>query len=592
MKATAIFSLIGLAATACSGTVSPAPGDQRSWALEFGMRLEQPDGKTPAEVRLSGELIMTISASRPAEYDASVEIAGARIRGAAGTSVPQEAAGELERRIGRRFWGTWRSDGTLLAVHFYKDVSPADRNLLQTILTEAQFVRPPSAEPVWTVLERDGAGAYLAIYQQAAPATVIKRRLKYVETTGVAGAPSGALQIAVDRSELRFTFDARGQIASLDGSDRAKIVMPVESAGSLTASMEIHLSALHTGRADNLIGSLAAAQPDVENLPVVTHRTDPEVARRQRDEQLIAGRSTESLLSAAFTAASDNQLPDRLAALFRRRPEAASDALAMLQSRGPLTRLTDALGRSSAPAAVKTLGVLARDESRPVRLRVDALIGLAMGEHASLEAMKLAAGLLDDTDRSVAAAACMVAGALARSGRTEHPRDADALDHDMIERYRAAADDDRKLAVLLAGLGNSASPAAAAVIEPAAHDPRPVVRGAAVRALRLVQGNEIDGLLSEAIGGDSDASVRAGALLAAGFHHHSAPALNTAVIEAARTDSADFVRSAAVTLLARAEYSSPHTSETLAWIAANDASPRIRRQAREALAGREAAVHP
>jgi hypothetical protein len=574
--------LIVAAPAGRAATASHTAGDQRTWALDFHVRLEQPGGRQPVEVRIEGDLLLTISAVRPGEYDAAIEIARARVVGDGGPGVQAGAGEELRRRIERRFWATYGDDGTLLMVHFFKDVSPSDRNVLQLILTETQFVRPASAGPVWTTIERDGAGSYLAIYQQVASNAVLKRKLKYVETGGVAGAPSGALRVALDGSELRFAFDAQGEVTALDGSNRVKIGVPVANADQISASMEVHLTNLRRSQAASLIGSLAAALPHVVSLPVVTHQSDPEVARRQRDEQLLDGQSTESLLKAAFNGAADATLADRLAALFRRRPEAARAALALLQAHGRQTRVTDALGRAGSPAATATLGSLAREKSGSTPLRVDALIGLAMAEHASLESMHIAAALLDDADTPVASAARMVAGALARAGRAEHPTEADAIDAALIERYRRAADE-RNLSSLLAGLGNSASPAAAALIEEALRDSRPAVRAVAVRALRLTQGPEIDGLLSHAMTSDSDAGVRTGAVFAAGFHYPLDSTLGDAVLQAARTDPADSVRSSAVTLLARTAGKSAQVSETLAWIAANDTRPGIRRQAREAL---------
>jgi hypothetical protein len=585
----AIAMLTGLVATGRAAIISPAPGDQRTWTLDFRVALEQPGGKAPDEVRLSGELILTISATRPEEYDAAAEIAEARVTGNAATGVPSGAAEELRRRIGRRFWGTWRNDGALLAVHFYRDVSAGDRNLLQMILTETQFVRPASAEHTWTTLERDAAGSYLASYQQVESNVVVKRKLKYVETSGVAGATAGALRVLLEQSELRFALDNEGRVAGLDGSDRVKIGLPVDKAEPLSASMDVHLGSPRQSQAPNLIGSLAAALPEVVSLPVVTHALDTEAARNQRDEELLNGRTTESLLEAAFSGSSDATLRDRLTAMFRRRPEAAGAALALLRKRGPQSRLTDALGGSGSRAAAEALAALARDPSLPTALRVDGLTGLALTQHPSAESMRVPVDLLDDADARVASAARILAGALARAGRAGYPQEADAIDAALIERYRKTVDE-KELADLLGGLGNSASAEAGVVIEAALRDSRISVRAVAVRALRLTRGPQVDRLLSTALTTDSDPRVRAGAIFAAGFRHPLDSALSEAVLRAARTDASDAVRSSAVTLLARAPHASPQIVETLAWVAENDTKLGIRRQARQALeSGRAAA---
>jgi HEAT repeat protein len=576
--AVAIF----LAGLALPAEGADQEGDRRSWALDFRARLEQPGGGQPVEIRIEGDLISTIAATRPGEYDAAIEISRAHVDGDAGTTAAKDAIEGLEYRLERRFWATYRTDGMLLSLHFFRDVSPADRNLLQAVLTETQFVRPEPAEPVWTMTERDGAGSYLAIYQPAPGNAIIKRKLKYLDPPEPVGASAGMLRVALDRSETRFRFDAAGGIAGVDGSNEVRIGVAVENGEQLSARTEVHLSNLRRSRAPELIGSLAATTPGVETLPVETHRTDPEVARRKRDAQLLEGHSTESLLEAAFSGAKDEDLADRLAALFRRRPEAAQAALVLLRAHGRQTRVTDALGRSGSPPAVEALGRLARDKSVAAQLRVDAIVGLAMSERASLEAMHIAAGMLDDADARVASAARMMAGALARSGRGEHAAEAKAIDTALIARYKAASEQS-DLSSLLAGLGNSASPAAAETIEQALGDSRPAVRAAAVRALRLAAGGEVDGLLSHAMESDADANVRASAIFAAGFHHPFDSSLGRAVIRAARNDASDSVRSSAVALLGRARNKTPEISETLASIAANDVKPGIRHQAQEAL---------
>ncbi|HYM07626.1 MAG TPA: hypothetical protein VEU11_13795, partial [Terriglobales bacterium] len=156
-------------------------GAQRRWKLDFQTRLEQPAGP-PVEVALTGEWTSTIVAARSGEYDAALELAGVHLTGNVGGNVPPEAVQQTEKRLSRRFWATYLNDGTLLKIHFFKDVSPSDRNLLQMVTAEAQFVRPDASKMVWNTLERDGAGNYLAIYNWVKPEAVVKRKLKYVHT--------------------------------------------------------------------------------------------------------------------------------------------------------------------------------------------------------------------------------------------------------------------------------------------------------------------------------------------------------------------------------------------------------------------------
>ena len=136
---------------------------------------------------------------------------------------------------------------------------------------------------------------------------------------------------------------------------------------------------------------------------------------------------------------------------------------------------------------------------------------------------------------------------------------------------------------LLAALGNSAGDSAAPLIEEALHDPRDAVRSAAAGALRLVSGPEIDGLLSAAIANDRDPEVRASAIFAAGFHHPIGQRVLDSLVRAAKTDPAEQVRVAALTLLQQNASVVPNLAETLAWVAEHDAKPGVRRLAQDAL---------
>src|SRR6266700_5891190 len=104
---TSLFIMMMLAASLTDAAeTGGAVGDQRRWMLNFDVRLEQPGGGRPIEIHLSGDWISTVTAVRHGEYDAALEMADAHIAGS-GFRM-------------RRFWATYRDDGALLAVHFFK----------------------------------------------------------------------------------------------------------------------------------------------------------------------------------------------------------------------------------------------------------------------------------------------------------------------------------------------------------------------------------------------------------------------------------------------------------------------------------------
>ena len=563
-----------------AAVIQHVPGEQRSWSIEFRMELEQPGRMRPIQLDVRGDWISTVSAVRPGEYDAALQLTNLRVTGEAVNSVPDEAKKELKHRWERTYWATYRDGGALTSLHFFKDVNPSDRNLLQMIATEVQFVRADTERPVWTVLERDGAGEYLAIYNVLDRNTVMKRKLKYLQTQP-AGAPTDGLQITIERSELRFKVDAKGETLAVGGDNCVRIGVPIEGV-HMTAMTETHLSNLRSSRAPELVSSLARALPDVVSSPVVTHKLEFERMRAESDDWLLANYTTKSLLQEAIAQKDDPMLPHRLAALFRQRPDAAPASLAVLREKGPQKRITDALGVAGSPAAIETLASIARDQSLPSLLRIDAITAFVLIQHPSVDAMRFPVSLMDDDNARIASASRLTCGALARAGRVDHPAAADRIDSELVTHYRKAQATGER-ADLLAALGNSVGLLVVPVVESSVRDPNTAVRAAAVRALRLAHGAEIDSLLSTAITSDNDPGVRVAAILSASFRQPIGTDLCQALSRSAKTDAVEHVRSSAISLLRQNARTCPGTRETLAWVAAHDPKAGVQRLAHEAL---------
>jgi hypothetical protein len=581
----AVAAALAAAAATLSTAATPLfqAGDQSRWSLDFRVRLEQSLAK-PVEIHLSGEWSSTVVATRTGEFDAQLQIGDISFKGDAVDKVSAPALDDLRKRLSRPFWATYRDDGGLLAMHFLRDVSPDDQNLLQMIATELQLTQPASHRPSWTAQERDGAGEYAALYAIPQFGSIVKRKLKYTHTDGAAGPATDALQVAIDESNVVFSLDPNGAIRTVDGTSRMRMMFSPGKNGQLTAVTEIHLGNLHNAKASELIGSLARAEARVVTSPIVTHRPDPAMVRSAADDRLIEGYSTDSLLSAAFSKDSaDSALSDRLGALFRRRPEAAQDAVGLLYKDGAQKRITNALGAAGTLDSVSALATLARNQSAPDNLRVDALIAFVQMQHPSAEAMRVPADLLDDPNPSVSSAARMMTGTLARAGRAQHSGEANAMDASLIALYRDAHET-KDACELLGALGNSAGPTTIPVVEEALHDSRTAVRAAAARALRLAPGSEVDDLLANVITDDRDPKVRSDAIFATQFRHPMPSTLAEALVKAATNDGTDYVRSNAVALLRDNPVASPDIPETLSRVAESDKNPGIRRQATDALA--------
>jgi hypothetical protein len=557
-------------------------GEQSRWSLDFRVRLEQ-QAAPPVEVHLTGEWILTVNAVRRGEYDARLQIVDVRFTDDAAKSAPSPSLEDLRSRLSRPFWATYRNDGGLIAIHFFRDVSPADCNLLQMIAAELQLVQPDPVRPSWTAQERDGAGEYVALYVMTQADHIIKRKLKYLYTDGAAGAPAHTIRVAVDESAVTFALNPNGGVLGIDSTSRMHMDLSVEDTKQLAVVTEIHLGSLRTSRAPELIGSLESAS-GVVSMPIITHQPDPAEVRGQADDRLLKGYSTDSFLVSAFADSADETvLSDRLAALFRRHPEAASAAVALLSKKGAQRRLTNALGVAGSPPAITALATLARDHALPENLRVDAITAFVQMQHPTAEAMRVPASLISDPELAVQAAARMMSGALARAGRSAYPAEADAIDASMLALYRGSHDA-RETCELLGALGNSAGPSVVPIIKEALRDSRVPVRAAAVRALRMAPGSEIDELLATVMSSDDDPAVRADAIFAARFRKPMPTAIADALLHLASADTVDYVRTDAVALLRQNPTASPDIPQVLACIAESDKNPGIRRQASEALA--------
>jgi hypothetical protein len=583
-----------VAAAAASPTVQP--GDQSRWSLDFRASMEQSTAR-PIEIHMSGAWTSTISAVRANDYDAQLQLAKIQFSGDALKSTSAAGLKDLQTRLSRPFWATYRNDGGLLSVHFYRDMSASDRNLLQMIATELQLVQPGSARQSWTAQERDGAGEYAALYLMSQPDRIVKHKIKYIYTDGMAGAPVNAMQISIDQSDVAFSLTPDHRLQSADGVDRVRMSLPgdksQDKSQQLTAVTEFHATDLQTGAAPELAGGLAREHANVVDLPIVTQGSDSSVVRAEADDRLLKDLTTDAILGAAFSDAAFSKnpgtvaSPDRLTALFRSRPDAAANALALLIKNGPNKTVTNALGAAGSLSASASLSELAHNASLPQDLRVDALLAFIQLQHPAPEIMRVPSDLLNDSNPALKSAARLISGALAHAGRPEHPAEADAIDGSLVALYRNAREVGEKTE-LLGALGNSAGPIAAQAADEALNDASAPIRAAATRALRLVLGDDIDRRLAVVMLNDSDPAVRADAIFATRFRHPLSAALADALMKVAGADQVIYVRSDALAILRQNPNASPRIQQTLAHIAESDPDTGIRSQAKDALAAMSA----
>jgi HEAT repeat protein len=261
----------------------------------------------------------------------------------------------------------------------------------------------------------------------------------------------------------------------------------------------------------------------------------------------------DDLLAALIAGREGDGLPARLETVLGRDQDAVRAAAAFVHGGRATKVIIDALAGAGTPAAQDALCGLARDAHLPTHARAEAVASLGLIKHPTAPTMNEVAELIRARDQNLKAPALFLAGSVARAGRAEHPAQAAAIEHLVLaEAARARGTDDTL--DTLAALGNLGSAAALPRLRAAlaASDSR--LRAAAARALRLVPDAEADRLLATTLRRDSDPTVRAAAVFAAGFR--KLDLLADALAEAAQSDPVDFVRAGASTLLARPRSSS------------------------------------
>ncbi len=557
----------------------PVVGQQYRWALTFRASLQGRAGAPPGVAALAGEWRSLVVAVRPESYDVRLQLSVLTIEGTRGGHVTAQNLEQAKQRLAQPFWITCNVDGALQAVHFLKEVSASDRNLLQTLATETQFVQADGSAAVWNSSERDGGGSYVAVYEQRDPAHVTKKKLRYVAAASDAG-PSQALTLTIDESDVAFGLAPDGAIAAVDSVQAVRLSIAGGSGNSLTTRFETHLSGMRASR-EAISAATRLPAHGVEDLPVGTHQPAMAAPRSDTDAEMLAGRSTAAILAGAESG--DPIAERQLAPMFRTRPQTIPLGVARLSGGAETQLMASALAEAGTDQAVRALEGVARDVSRPTAVRMSVVMATEGMRQPSLMAMRLPLDLLDDADAEVRTAAQLAGGALARAGRANHPAEADAIDAELVARLeRAPTLSERK--AFMAALGNSAGPRAVPVLTAALADTREDVRAAGVHGLRLIPGAPIDRILATISARDPSAVTRTAALFAISFRGPLSTMLWEAVVAAARHDSAAVVRNRALSMV-REDRARPHEAvETLEWMAQNDPVEALRHQARDSLA--------
>jgi len=561
-----------------------AQGERRTWTLRLELGLQRSRNDAPVTTVIDGALdAVSSGAADDGECAVAWTLSNARVSGSGTTTPPSEVqVHALEQILSSRFFITYNQTGAATRAYFAEALEPGQRNLLQTMVSETQFVASTTRSSQWTTRERDGAGLYLASYNAIEPGKVRKTKLRYLTADGAASSdPQAAVDVKVLASERQFTLDNSGRLAAVRGHETLSVGGLGSDSEALGISLQSELGSLRLARDSAMVGGFAVASAGLTSYPIVTHRPGEQEEQVRIDRDLVGTAVLSDLLAVLRAPAASESDGKRLASWLRLHPADVPTVVAEVRTQGGAAKSQlHALASSGVAPAQQALCALAADSRLPANAFENVMTAMIEVKHPTAELLQCARRWLDANNPAQRRAALLTAGSLAHAARVRRPVDASELEDVLVHRLASTSDVAERIEIVR-GLGNSAGPAVLATLEAVLRDPSPALRSAAARSLRLVEGARADSLLAATIERDADPTVRTAAIFAAGFRPVSP--LLVALLSAAEKDKVDFVRGDAVTFLGHNLSASPEVAPTLQRISEHDAKPGIRRLAREVL---------
>lgn len=566
--------LLGLGAAAADEPV----GTWRRYALHLSASAElEPDSEQGArrlglDVRGVWRATLVEHTADRRTYELRLESPEVSLPGAATAPGGEDALAEA---LAAPHFAVIGGDGRLVDLWVPPATDGAVWRLWYSMASAAQFARQPRDRGEWTSEELDPAGEYLAEYRRVGPGHYEKRKLRYLRVRTDDG--------WAERDAAALGLDGVLRIETADG-DWPRSVHGVELAWTegddalvrVRARTEIDLSFSDSGHDDEAAERLADARGHF-------YRGDVAPAAGRAADAAPAASFAE--LTAIFESGTveASLLVERFAATFAADPGAPAEAVAWLADNpdaDPTGALAAALGAAGTPAAQDALIALATDASVSDRHASDALLELGRTREPTEASVATLLAAMEHDSRERSSTATLALGNAADALFGPRPDRAAELVAELSARLDRSTDQ-AEAVTLLAALGNTAAAEALAPIAARLEAPQPALRSAAAEALRLIPGDQVEGLLAGVLAGDEHPGVRARAAYALGYRPFDLGFAPLAT--AARSDTAPAVRAEAVTSIAGAGDGDAEASAVLAWVAANDADANVRRTAQSHL---------
>lgn len=499
-------------------------GHRYAQRLSFVAKVGQADGAAqPVEtaIQVDGDWTSTVVDGRGALADVEVTLSDLRVRGG-----EEDAGTTMRDELQRPFIVSYERDGRARSISFSTPPRPFTQNIVKELVATFQFVGPrPGSQ--WTTMEMSPTGEALMSYARREDGTFERKRVKYVRVAGRNGlqpAESATVVPQVESSEGAFTLDALGRVAGATVKERVLAVTPQIDA-KFRATMESTLTLVsHTFDAtlarpgavaglttvDLLTSREAYADADTESLRQVV-----------KDARLPELRADLAKARGAQDAQATVDAQYRLSALLRLEPKAVGELRDELRSKSLDPALLGALATAGTTEAQAALVSVAKDAQMPNNLRQAAVEATQIVEQPTDETFKDVEALAASDEPGMRKSASYAMGTLTKKLGEADPQAASDRIKQLEADFDQATSDDERIR-LLDTLGNTASAEALSALRKGLAMANPLVRVAAVNALRNIPDAGADALIAAALTTDTDERVKEAGLFAATFRRFPA----------------------------------------------------------------------
>lgn len=602
-------SLSAAAAPLTPALISWKLGTTRQYSIRLTSAVELDGDATSLDVDLKGRIeIIPVAPDSGSPRDATVlrvQPLELHLSSHAGDAAAFTA---LERELLAGFVVELDA-GAVRSVRVVPGTSTFAANLARTVGYElGQGAKSAQTTAGWQVPADDVTGHYVALYQEEGAGHFVKRKLRYDETVLPSPLGSGAeLKLTPEVLESKASFElASNELERLEDSERLKTQLLGSGQASAQTRITLELSGQRASERGLTHAELRARTVDAAELP------SPSAEHTAQTAALTQAKVGEFTFETAVKALS--RLVDGAPLLLAGEAQAETQAARRERERriAEYDRAFSALCAivGSQPGAPERAAALIRSDAQHASFVIDALTSASSAEaQASLLRLTDEASLPDDVQSRLLQSAIRIQqptaatvekllgwlqrgdrrlqalyglGTMARHLRESGNSAQSTRIAETLGRELRASHGSAERVHILRGIANSGEASLLGAVRPLLGDEDESIRGAAVEALRLMQHDEVDGLIATRLDQDQSPVALRAAVNAAKLRAPTAP-LAAALSRAALGSGDSQTRYRATGLLVEWLPRRPELRAVLVQLAARDENDDVRSLAANAL---------